>query len=241
MSFERDEDGFIIEIETDEDTYDLEEILEDEDDWDEAFKPYEPSIVTNQIGYKPDSKKIATFRDVTNEQEFSVVNADTKQVVYTGKLYGEKFNSSANETNFFGDFSEVTGEGKYYITCGNLDESYPFEISENVYDTLLDDTVKMLYLQRCGTEVKDSVFSHPACHNTEAVVYGTNEKIDVSGGWHDAGDYGRYIVPALKLLQTYYMHMKQVQNFIMIISVFLKVETVQQIFLMKFVMNLNGC
>ncbi|MGN1087281.1 MAG: glycoside hydrolase family 9 protein, partial [Porcipelethomonas sp.] len=31
-----------------------------------------------------------------------------------------------------------------------------------------------------------------------ATVYGTNETIDVSGGWHDAGDYGRYIVPAAK-------------------------------------------
>ncbi len=164
----------------------------------EAFKPYEPSIVTNQIGYKPDNQKVAVFRDITDEKEFSVVNADTKEVVYTGNLYGEKLNSSADETNFYGDFSEVTGEGKYYITCGNLDESYPFEISDNVYDNLLDDTVKMLYLQRCGTEVKDSVFSHPACHNTEAVIYGTNNKIDVSGGWHDAGDYGRYIVPAAK-------------------------------------------
>lgn len=30
-------------------------------------------------------------------------------------------------------------------------------------------------------------------------VYGTtDEYIDVSGGWHDAGDYGRYTVPAAK-------------------------------------------
>ena len=26
------------------------------------------------------------------------------------------------------------------------------------------------------------------------------KKIDVSGGWHDAGDYGRYIVPAAKTI-----------------------------------------
>ena len=56
----------------------------------------------------------------------------------------------------------------------------------------------MLYLQRCGTEVKDSTFGHVACHNTLATVYHTNEKIDVSGGWHDAGDYGRYVVPGAK-------------------------------------------
>ncbi len=34
--------------------------------------------------------------------------------------------------------------------------------------------------------------------STLATVYHTNEKIDVSGGWHDAGDYGRYVVPGAK-------------------------------------------
>ena len=56
----------------------------------------------------------------------------------------------------------------------------------------------MLYLQRCGTAVQDSDFGHAACHTGIATIYGTNDKIDVSGGWHDAGDYGRYIVPAAK-------------------------------------------
>ena len=36
-----------------------------------------------------------------------------------------------------------------------------------------------------------------AC-DTLATLYHTNEKIDVSGGWHDAGDYGRYVVPGAK-------------------------------------------
>ena len=56
----------------------------------------------------------------------------------------------------------------------------------------------MLYLQRCGTEIEDDTFGHVACHNTKATIYGTSETIDVSGGWHDAGDYGRYVVPGAK-------------------------------------------
>jgi len=160
--------------------------------------PYEAPIITNQIGYKKDSKKIAVFRNINGEKEFSVVNADTDKTVYTGELYGEKSNSSANETNWFGDFSSVTEEGNYYIKCGNLDDSYQFKIGDNIYDNLLDDSVKMLYLQRCGTAVEDDTFGHPSCHDTKAVIYGTNQTIDVNGGWHDAGDYGRYIVPAAK-------------------------------------------
>ena len=160
--------------------------------------PYAPSIMTDQVGYQPDETKTAVFRDVTNETNFSVVNADSGQVVYTGELSAPTFYSSADENNWTGDFSAVTEAGTYYITCGGLDQSYSFTIGNNVYDSLLNDSVKMLYLQRCGTEVKDSTFGHAACHDTLATVYHTNEKIDVSGGWHDAGDYGRYVVPGAK-------------------------------------------
>ncbi len=59
----------------------------------------------------------------------------------------------------------------------------------------------MLYLQRCGTELPKEYagdFAHRACHTEEARVYGGTRYVDVSGGWHDAGDYGRYSAPAAK-------------------------------------------
>ena len=163
-----------------------------------AFMPYEPDIMTNQVGYTPDAAKTAVFRDVTDETEFSVVNADTEEVVYTGELTGGVLNSTADETDYYGDFSEITEPGTYYITCGALDDSYTFDIAENVYDSLFDSTVRMLYLQRCGCEVVDDDFGHPACHDSIATIFGTSETIDVTGGWNDAGDYGRYIVAAAK-------------------------------------------
>lgn len=173
----------------------LEEVDESEM---ETYAPYDPSITTNQLGYKPDASKTAVFRDITTETKFSVVNAETEEVVYTGELYGERENTSAEEINWYGDFSEVTEPGSYYISCGALDVSYTFKIADDVYDGLLEDTVRMLYLQRCGCEVEDEIFAHTACHTGLAAVYGTSEQIDVSGGWHDAGDYGRYVVPAAK-------------------------------------------
>ncbi|MBQ8515422.1 MAG: glycoside hydrolase family 9 protein [Ruminococcus sp.] len=164
----------------------------------ETYDPYEPPITINQLGYKPDAEKVAVFRGITTETEFSVVDAETEEILYTDVLYGERENTSADEINFYGDFSAVTEPGRYYITCGELDASYTFEISEHVYDSVLDDAVRMLYLQRCGCEVEDEIFGHAACHTGLASVYGTSEQIDVSGGWHDAGDYGRYVVPAAK-------------------------------------------
>ncbi len=165
-----------------------------------ATRPYEPQIITNQVGYKPDSRKIAVIRkaDAVNTNEFSVVNADTNEVVYTGVVSESMYNAQADEINYKADFSAVTTPGRYYVSYGGLDDSYVFEIGDGVYNNLLDDSVRMLYLQRCGVEIEDETFSHKACHDTLATVYGTDEKIDVSGGWHDAGDYGRYVVPAAK-------------------------------------------
>ena len=159
--------------------------------------PYQASILASQIGYRPDDKKTAVVRKDGGDT-FKVVNADTKQAVYTGTLGAAVSNSSADETDRVADFSAVKDEGKYYITCGNLDPSYTFVIAKNPYEKLLDESVRMFYLQRCGCEVQDKDFGHAACHTAQATVYGTNNKIDVSGGWHDAGDYGRYTVAAAK-------------------------------------------
>ena len=108
-----------------------------------------------------------------------------------------------------GDFSEVTDPGTYYIYT-NAGSSYTFKIGTDVYDDIYSDVVLMLYRQRCGTELDPAIagdFAHGACHTEEAVIYGTNQTKDVSGGWHDAGDYGKYVVSGAKavadLLVTY--------------------------------------
>jgi endoglucanase len=59
----------------------------------------------------------------------------------------------------------------------------------------------MFFMQRCGCRLSEDLagaFSHHACHTAPARIYGTAHYADVSGGWHDAGDYGRYVVPAAK-------------------------------------------
>lgn len=163
-----------------------------------GVRNYEPPIVTNQIGYRTNSLKTAVFDGASEERTFDVVNADIGAVVYTGELSAESNCAFSGETNRTGDFSAVTIPGSYYITCGNLEQSYTFQIADDVYHSALDDSVRMLYLQRCGSVVEDDTFGHKACHNTLATIYGTDEKIDVSGGWHDAGDYGRYVVTGAK-------------------------------------------
>lgn len=161
------------------------------------FEVVEEKIMTNQVGYLPEAEKIAVLRGETIGKTFDVVNSATEEVVYSGEVYGEVKNTTADETDWFADFTKVTEPGKYYIVSGE-EKSFEFSIGEDVYKNLLDESVYMFYLQRCGCEVVDDNAGHKACHDSLATVYGTDEKIDVTGGWHDAGDYGRYIVPAAK-------------------------------------------
>ncbi len=159
------------------------------------------NINVNQLGYRPDYQKIAVFSGSTADKNFNVVNVDTNKIVYTGEIKDKKENSTAGQTNYYGDFSSVKDAGNYKITTASMGESYQFKISNDVYDNAFNSVLKMLYLQRCGTELTKATagdFAHPACHNTPATIFGTNNKIDVSGGWHDAGDYGRYVVAGAK-------------------------------------------
>lgn len=165
-------------------------------------------INVNQVGYLPGAKKTAIFRGEEAEDKFEVINADTKETVYTGDIVSPNENIFAGETDYYGDFSEVSTPGTYIIKAGKFGESYEFKISEDVYDNCYSDLVKMLYKQRCGTELDDAIageFTHKACHTGKATIYGTNKKLDVNGGWHDAGDYGRYVVAGAKTVKDLFL------------------------------------
>lgn len=161
-----------------------------------------PKVKVNQIGYATDDKKTVIFSDLDEDDTtFQVINVDTNQSVYDGKITERKLNVSAEEWNNSGDFTDVKDKGTYKIVTGKGQESYEFMIGDGIYDNTLKSIVKMLYLQRCGMELTGDQagdFAHPVCHNAQATIYGTGNKIDVSGGWHDAGDYGRYVVTGAK-------------------------------------------
>lgn len=160
-----------------------------------------PAININQVGYRTGDAKIAIFRESSKDTKFDVVDAKTGKTVYTGNVSGSVQTASAGETVAYGDFSSVNVPGTYKITAPNSGESYEFEIADDVYGDIFADTIKMLYMQRCGSDLhKEHAgdFAHKACHTKKAIIYGTKNTKDVSGGWHDAGDYGRYVVPGAK-------------------------------------------
>lgn len=175
------------------------------------------TVSVNQVGYLPESQKIAVFNEYAGDY-FEVIKSDSKEVVYRGNLYNAAYLEETGEVNLFGDFSSVKEEGMYLIRSQFGNESYSFEIKKDAYDSLLIDTLKMITLQRCGEDLLEEYshgFDHLSCHKALAIIYSTMyqeepTRIDVSGGWHDAGDYGRYVPTATKtindLLFAYYMY-----------------------------------
>lgn len=164
----------------------------------ETIENHSPeNIMINQLGYLPNDAKQVVFRGDTLDESFEVVKADTNEVVFEGSIGEGKKNLAADEEIFVGDFSELKDEGTYKIVTHSMGESYSFKVASDVYKDVFKDAVRFFYLQRCGEEISETCgekWAHPACHTQKAVLYGTDTQIDVSGGWHDAGDYGRYVV-----------------------------------------------
>ena len=172
-------------------------------EFDEEKPKDEQKIVLNQLGYKIDDNKKVVFRGETEDRNFRVVSTTDDQVVYEGEITGRTYNEAAEETNSFGDFSSLKTPGTYRIETDSLGKSFEFKIGQDVYSDAFKDSVRFFYLQRCGQELTEKyadTWAHPECHTDLATIYGTDEKIDVSGGWHDAGDYGRYIVASSKAI-----------------------------------------
>ncbi len=156
----------------------------------------------NQIGYRGSDEKRAVLRNEAASQEtFTLIDTSDNSTVYEGKVSeGIQLGTSGDHVSY-ADFSDFTKPGRYKVRSASGSESYEFDIKDDVYKAALSDSLRMLYLQRCGIELPKSLagnFAHKACHTEEAQIYGGTGFVDVSGGWHDAGDYGRYTSPAAK-------------------------------------------
>lgn len=171
--------------------------------------PQPIQVKVNQIGYKTDDVKTVVVTAKADEK-FKIVDAETEETVYVGQYGALSYDKSAESNVKHGDFTEFTTPGRYKIISSPSGASYEFSIGDDLYDSIYKDVVLMLYKQRCGTEVASDIagaFAHEACHMQEAVIYGdtSGTKVEVSGGWHDAGDYGRYVVPGAKTVQDLFL------------------------------------
>ncbi len=160
-----------------------------------------PDIAVNQIGYLPGMLKTATLRNDALGVTAKLINEDTNESVLDAEIGAGKNNPDTGDAEEIFDFTSVTEEGTYHVEAGDA-VSPSFVIGTKAYEEAFRASLKMLYYQRCGAELSSGIagdFAHKICHQEDAMLYEDNSvKLNVTGGWHDAGDYGRYSVAGAK-------------------------------------------
>jgi endoglucanase len=162
-----------------------------------------PKVRVNQIGYLPNFGKIAVvLSDAKEPLPFDVLDASGKSV-FNGKTVPVGVDADSGDPLHTIDFSAFTTIGKGYSIRVGQDKSDPFDIDARLYSKIKYDAFKYFYLNRSGIELKMPFsgkpdWARPAGHLKDEAACSSaakcNYTLDVTGGWYDAGDYGKYVV-----------------------------------------------
>jgi endoglucanase len=157
-----------------------------------------PAIKLDQVGYLAGAPKIALV--ASPAKTFEIRRSSDGKVVLHGALLPAATDSLSGDTVQAADFSQLRRAGTYYVQVPGVGKSWTFAVSSNVFERTWYLAMRGFYGQRCGTAVdlgpEFPGYSHPACHlhgefHPSSGASGPRDNI---GGWHDAGDYGRYMV-----------------------------------------------
>lgn len=162
--------------------------MEEEPDLSYEVPVSSPNILVNQLGYIRNGTKVAIFRGEEQPSEFYVVNEDTGERVFAGCPEEQEEGSEGQEMVCYGDFSEVTKGGTYYLEAPLLGKSYSFVVKDHLYDQLFREACRQYYYNRCGVTLTSEYaggMAHNACHAGNSVLReDSSVSIDARGGWH---------------------------------------------------------
>lgn len=155
-------------------------------------------IKVDQAGYLPDSAKLALV--TAQASTFEVKRVSDDSTVFKGELSPVSQDADTGDSVQAADFSKLKESGTYYVDVPGVGKSWTFSIRPDVFSRTYYLAMRAFYGQRCGTAVdlgsEFPGYVHPACHlkgffHASAGQQGERDNV---GGWHDAGDYGRYVV-----------------------------------------------
>jgi endoglucanase len=174
------------------------------------LEPVVPAAVSvNQIGYLPTASKRGMIQTESEDPvPWELVDA-SGAVVSSGMTDGGVFDPASGGIVQQADFSAWTAPGTYTLVIDGV-ASAPFRIARRLYGDLSVDALRYFYLSRSGIPLEPDyagLYARPAGHLTDAEITcfkgtdangtewpGCDYVIDGSGGWYDAGDYGKYVV-----------------------------------------------
>jgi len=168
--------------------------------WSEAGAGDDPAeiyIRINQVGYLTEDQKTAIlFSTKVVSEKFSLIHSETgKKILTMQPLKSEAATWGAFDHYYTCDFSQVREAGSYLLEGKRSGvRSSVFQISDFAYDHLQEELLGFMRQQRCGyNPTLDMV-----CHQRDGrSFYGAmpdSTYVDVSGGWHDAGDQLKYLI-----------------------------------------------
>lgn len=145
----------------------------------------------NGVGYLVSDIKIAIVGAQSNlkGQAFYLIEENKpEKVAYTGIVQADRGNKNTPfKHNHPLDFSDFKIKGRYILKLKDGTVSAPFAIGGfKEYQDALALVLEFFRAQRCGDI--DPIL-HKPCHLNDK-----NAKLDVSGGWHDAGDYIKFMI-----------------------------------------------
>ncbi len=154
-------------------------------------------VLVDQLGYETGSKaKTIILQSSTPlkipPRSLAIIDLETFKTVYEGEWTDRGYKADWDLYHWEADVSDLKRPGRYVARARVGKQTHyspPFEIAA---DLLLARTAepayRFFYYQRCGQAVPGF---HAACHLDDAKTSGGAQR-DLSGGWHDAGDYNKY-------------------------------------------------
>ncbi|USQ84863.1 glycoside hydrolase family 9 protein [Streptomyces phaeoluteigriseus] len=179
-----------------------------------------PRVRVNQVAYLPAGPKNATLvTDATEKLPWELRNA-AGATVARGWTVPRGLDVSSGQNVHSVDFGAHRTRGTGLTLAVDGEISHPFDIGTEHYERLRRDAVKYFYPQRSGIAIRDDLrpgYGRAAGHLGVAPNQGDTSvpcqpgvcdyTLDVSGGWYDAGDHGKYVVnggiAAWELLSTH--------------------------------------
>jgi len=175
-----------------------------------------PRLRVNQIGYLPLGPKGATLvTSATAAVPWQLRNAKGA-VVRAGATTPRGLDPTSGQAVHTLDFSSYTQSGSGFVLVADGETSYAFDISGRLYEPLRKDSKTFFYTNRSGIAILDSIapgYGRAAGHlgtppnqgDTAVSCQAARDFMnfwtcdrsfvrDVTGGWYDAGDHGKYVV-----------------------------------------------